>query len=172
MAKRIVSPTTVAKIVADWRTGEYTQRDLTERHQVSAGTVSKHTKGVAQDVSELVSVGVEYRSGLAEHSLRGDFVASSIESAVAERLRYLAYFNKAAMVLTRAAMQRVHDDPNLPIQDIRHVSEVVARQRDCVLGKGPETTIQISATPQTTIDASKLNIDALKQITSAKYANR
>jgi len=56
----------ISAIIADWRTGNYTQRDLAYKHKVSNGFVAKHTKGVIQDNEQLVSIGVQYRKGLAE----------------------------------------------------------------------------------------------------------
>ena len=49
MAAKALDPRIVSAIQADWRTGRYSQRDLAEKHKVSAGTAAKMTKGVPKD---------------------------------------------------------------------------------------------------------------------------
>ncbi len=167
MAGKPISTAIVERLIAEWRTGEYSQRDLAGRHKVSAGLVAKHTKGVEHNVSGIVSAGVQYRRGLAEHSEHSAHVAAAIETAVEERTKHLTFFNKAGLILAQAAVKRVQSDPNMPMQDMRHASEVVAKQRDGVLGKAPEVAVQINNAPQS-LDVSRLSSDVLAQILAAK----
>ena len=49
MAAIPLNPDKAAQIVADWRTGEYSQRQLADKHKVSNGKVNQLCKGVGQD---------------------------------------------------------------------------------------------------------------------------
>lgn len=46
-------------LLADYHTGEYTQRDLARKHKVSNGTVASLTKGLLKKTEQLVSKKVE-----------------------------------------------------------------------------------------------------------------
>jgi len=65
---------------------------------------------------------------------------------VDERIRHLNFFNKVGVILSSTAVNRVQAEPDMPMADIRHASEIVARQRDCILGKAPDnqTNVQIN----------------------------
>jgi len=65
---------------------------------------------------------------------------------VDERLRYLSFFDKAGLIISNAAVSRVQAEPDMPMADMRHASEIVAKQRDSVLGKAPDnqTNVQIN----------------------------
>jgi len=53
MAAIPLNPDKAAKIIADWRTGEYSQRQLADMHKVSKGKVNQLCKGVDRDVLPL-----------------------------------------------------------------------------------------------------------------------
>jgi len=66
------------------------------------------------------------------------------ETLVNERTKHITFFNTAGLIIAKAAVNRVQAEPNMVMQDLRHASEVVAKQRDSVLGKVPDTAIQIN----------------------------
>lgn len=72
------------KILIDWKTGEYSQRDLANKYQVSAGKVASLTKGVSKDLERIVSAGVEYYQGLQGQSLQ---TVSAVAQAVDRKAR-------------------------------------------------------------------------------------
>ena len=131
------------KIVAAWRTGEYSQRDLAKKFNVSAGYVAKLTKDVEQDCEQSVSAGVLYNQALADDD---EHLVSAIKEVVDERTKHIMFFNRAALALSSAAVNRVQAEPDMPMADMRHASEIVAKQRDSILGKAPDnqTNVQIN----------------------------
>jgi hypothetical protein len=165
MASKKIPPAKVERLVAEWRTGEYSQRELAKRHKVSNGFVAKHTKGVVSNVSDIVNRMVSDRLALAEHT---PAVVSAVNNAVDERTRHLVFFNNAGMILAQAAVKRVQADPDMPMQDMRHASEVVSKQRDGVLGKSPDVAVQINNAPSQGLDVSRLSTDVLAQILDAR----
>lgn len=66
------------------------------------------------------------------------------QTLVDERTRHLAYFNDASYKVTQKALQILDERGDISPADVRHVSEVVAKQREGVLGKAPDTAIQIN----------------------------
>ena len=66
------------------------------------------------------------------------------ETLVDERTRHLAYFNKASYKITDKAMQILAIKSDISPAEVRHLSEAVAKQREGVLGKAPDTAIQIN----------------------------
>lgn len=137
---RTISDETVSKLIADWRTGNYSQRELADRHKVSTGFVAKHTKGVEQDVSSLVSAGVEYRRGLSEISEQSAHVAHAVEEAVDEKVRDFMFFRSAALRNVSEAM-KLQPDSHRAFKDR---AETILKGKETVLGKSPETAIQIN----------------------------
>ena len=134
---------TVAQIVADWRTGNYTQRDLADKHKVSAGLVAKHTKGVLHDVSNIVSAGVQYKQGLAAHGEHGAHVARAIEQVVDERTQDLIFIRNASLVVAQKAVTKVETE-DCTMQDLRHAQEVIGKGKENIYGKQPDSLIQVN----------------------------
>lgn len=140
MAGKATPKETVDKIVSAWRTGEYSQRELAKKFKVSAGLVAKYTKGVEQDVSAIVSAGVQYKQGLATHREQSAHIVNAIETAVDERTRHIQFF-------TDAAIQNVQEALRAPCegqQDFRYRAETIIKSKETVLGKQPDTAIQIN----------------------------
>lgn len=140
MAGKATPKETVDKIVSAWRTGEYTQRELAEKFKVSLGLVSKHTKGVDQDMNAIVNAGVQYKQGLAAQREQSVHVANAIETAVDERTKHIQFF-------TNAAIQNVQEALKAPCegqQDFKARAETIIKGKETVLGKQPDTAIQIN----------------------------
>lgn len=128
------------RIVADWRTGNYSQRELADTHKVSVGLVANLTKGVEQDVSAVVSAGVQYRQGLAAANEQSAHIAHAIETAVDDRVRHLQFFTDAAIRNVKASFE-------LPCESQREIkdrAETILKGKEVVLGKTPDTAIQIN----------------------------
>ena len=162
MAAKPISPDTIERIVADWRTGAYSQNELADKHGVSKGAVNKYTRGVAQDMTDIVTAGVQYKRGLAGHD---DRMMTAVNDVIDRRTRHLQFFDDASLTIAKKAVQRVRDD-EMTMADMRHASEIVARQREGVLGKSPEVAVQINNnnTNQNVID--NISDDELDDIIS------
>lgn len=137
MAVKQISPNKIAEIVADWRTGEYSQRDLAHKHKVSLGFVSKHTKGVGQDMNAVVNAGIEYRQGLEGHDER---IVNAVHHAVDERTKHILLFNNLAANNAIRASQL----PCETQQDHERLSNTILRSKEVVLGKSPDVAVQVN----------------------------
>jgi hypothetical protein len=139
MAAKPINPDTVSKIDAEWRTGEYSQRDLADRHGVSAGKVAQITKGVPKDAAHIVSAGIQYRQGLAGQDER---MVSAVTEAVDERTKHIQFFTNAAVINVKQAMA----EPCEGQMGYRMRAETILKGKETVLGKSPDTAIQINNT--------------------------
>ena len=137
---RAIPQETLDKIVVEWRTGQYSVRDLARRFDVSIGTVAKVTKGVAQDVAHLVNAGVQFKQGLAEQS---EQVVNAVQNAVDQRTKDLAFFRTASMIVAKKAATKVQAE-NCTMQDVRHAAEAISKSKETIFGRQPETAIQIN----------------------------
>ena len=125
------------RIVVDWRTGCFSQRELADKHKVSKGAVGNLCKGVEQDAKPIVGMGVQYKQALAEQDGR---MVGAIESAVDERVRYLQFFTDAAVRNVKASF----DLPCESQREIKDRAETILKGKEVVLGKTPDTAIQIN----------------------------
>ncbi len=101
MAAKPIKPSIAAAIVTDWRTGEYSQRQLADKHKVSTGKVAQLTKGVLQDGAAIVSAGIQYRQALAAQDER---MVSTITEIVDKKVARLEWLREAAMQNVTEAM--------------------------------------------------------------------
>jgi hypothetical protein len=139
MAAKPLDPIKAESIVADWRTGEYSQQDLADRHKVSKGAVNKLCKGVEQDTAAIVAAGVLYKQGLAAHDDRN---VTAVTNIVDERTKHIQFFTSAAVINVRKAME----EPCEGQVGYRMRAETILKGKETVLGKSPDTAIQINNT--------------------------
>ena len=152
MAAKALSSSIAESIVADWRTGAYSQQDLADKHTVSKGVVNKLCKGVAQDTAAIVTAGVQYRQGLAEHDDRN---VTAVTAVVDERTKHIQFFTVAAVTNVEQAMAM----PCEGQADYRMRADTILKGRETVLGKAPEVAVQINNS-----NAPAMTPDTFKQI--------
>lgn len=128
------------QIVADFHVGK-SQNELAKIYQVSKATINKLCKGMTPKHLEKVNTLTRIKTELAAES---EQQVNAVHREVDERTRHLAYFNDASYRVTQKALQILDERGDISPADVRHVSEVVAKQREGVLGKAPDTAIQIN----------------------------
>ena len=138
MAAKSLPKSVVDDILADWRTGEYSQRALAEKHQASNGAVAKITKGINQDTKSIVSKGIEYQQGLQSHDERN---VSAITAIVDAHARDSQFFNDAALLVAGKALSMASMTDSAA--DLRHVSAVIKDQKEVRFGKQVDTQVNI-----------------------------
>lgn len=129
----------IPKVQADWRTGQYSQRDLAKKHKVSLGFVSKYVKGLDQDVVSAVNGGVLYKQALASEN---EHLVNAVNEAVNDRIRHLMFFTNSALKNQQLANRKLTQDAS--IADIESHSRITARNKETVLGKSPDTAVQVN----------------------------
>lgn len=137
MAAKAISESVTADIVADWRTGAFSYSQLADKHSVSKAKVGQLCKGIEKDFSAIVDAGIKYQCGLAGQDRR---IVDAISDVVDEKTKHIQFFNNAAITNVRQAMAEACENQN----DYRARAETINKGREAVLGKTPDTAIQIN----------------------------
>lgn len=154
MPPRPKDPKKILTIVSEWRTGQYSQAELAKKHKVSGGFVNKHCKGIVKDGERVVHDGVQYKQALANHD---ESMVSAIVDAVDERTKHIHFFNHAAITNVSKAVKKIGDD--MSQNDHKLLAETISKGRDVVLGKTPETAIQINNSADSRRELSQEEIE-------------
>lgn len=159
MAAKPLDPGIAERVVADWRTGEYSQRQLADKHKISNGKAAQLTKGVPQDGAAIVSAGIEYRSALAAQDER---MVSAVTEVVDRKVARMEYLNDAAIINVREAMTADCADQ----QDYRHRATTIKSALEVVdPQRGTGVAVQINNSNQSGgPDLSRLTYEQLEQL--------
>lgn len=138
----ISKPSDDDTIMADWDTGKYSklhggvksQRDLAYEHNVSVAKINKMVKGREPRMYETVNDLVKAKQILAAEN---EQTVNAVNKEVAERTSHIDFFNKAALLNTSQAMKMPCDNQS----DHRMRADTIAKGREVVLGKTPDTVI-------------------------------
>lgn len=142
MAAIPLNPNLTATIIAEWRTGQYSQQDLADRHEVSKGAVNKLCKGVEQDMSGIVTAGIQYQSGLAGQD---DRMVTAVTAVVDEAASRMEWLNKAALKNVQEAMKAKCDNQH----EFKARADTILKGKEAVFGKTPDTIINNTNAQQT-----------------------
>jgi len=127
-------------ILADYHIGK-SQNELAKKYEVSPATINKLCKGVIPRHVEKVNELTRIKTELSEES---EYQVNAIHKEVDERTKHIQFFNAASYKVTKSALAKIEADPDLGMADLRHASEIVSKQREGILGKMPDTAIQIN----------------------------
>lgn len=132
------------ELLADWKTGKYTERDIASKYRISPATAHKLVTGVSKSISPLISKQVEINQELAtmnEHEV------SKFKQEVDERSKHIQFFTEAAVKNVKAAVDKIVDTTSQA--EHRMLADTILKGRETVLGKAPETAIQINTNGNT-----------------------
>jgi hypothetical protein len=102
-----------------------------------------------------VSAGIEYQRALHVHDER---IVSAVEDVVSIAVKRIEWLNEQALRNVRDAMQAACANQN----DYRARADTISKAKDVVVGKSPDTAIQINnnTSPRDITDADLANIIA------------
>lgn len=124
------------KILADFHAGK-SQNFIAKKYEVSPATINKLCKGIEPKHVEKVKALTRINLELSEES---EYEVNAIHSEVEERTKHILFFNSAAVRNVREAME-------LPCSsqfEIKARAETILKGKEVVLGKTPDTAIQIN----------------------------
>lgn len=139
MSARPIDKDIQESILAEWRTGEYSQRQLSSRHKVSLGSVSKICRGVETDTAAIVNAGIAYKQGLAQQDERSVHVVMGI---VDEKTRHLRLFNTVTEKNISLLADKITS--GISIRDHREIQATLKDGKETVLGKEPSVAVQVN----------------------------
>ena len=127
------------KILADFHAGK-SQRELAKRYEVSPATINSLCKGIEPKNLDKVNALTRIKTELAEQT---EHEVNAVQKEVDERMKHILFFNSAAIRNVQEAM----NEPCASQQDFRARAETIVKGRETVLGKSPETAVQINNAP-------------------------
>ena len=127
------------KILADFHAGK-SQRELAKRYEVSPATINSLCKGIEPKNIDKVNALTRIKTELAEQT---EHEVNAVQKEVDERMKHILFFNSAAIRNVQEAM----NEPCASQQDFRARAETIVKGRETVLGKSPETAVQINNVP-------------------------
>lgn len=133
------------KILADFHIGK-SQNELAKKYEVSPATINKLCKGVIPKHLENVNALTRINTELAGES---EYQVNAIHKEVDERTRHIQFFTHSAIQNVQEAMTGKCENQN----DYRARADTILKGRETVIGKTPDTAIQINNTQQTAIAA-------------------
>ncbi len=154
MAAKPIDADVIAAIISDWRITKLSQDDLAAKYRVSKGFVNRICKGVQRDCQAIVTAGVEYKQALASHD---DRMMTAIMTEVDERTKHIQFFNSAALRNVQTAVNKITEETTQA--EHRMLAETILKGRETVLGKSPDTAIQINNGNQPITEIRRTIID-------------
>jgi hypothetical protein len=126
-------------ILADWRTGEFTQTQLADKYGVAIGTINNYCKGVPHTNSVLLKKIVESKHDLA---VLNEKERDSVMKIAEQKTSHLVYLSHQAVINVQEAMEAGCGTQ----ADYFSRAGTILRAKEVIAGKAPETAIQVNNT--------------------------
>ena len=139
------------KILADFHTGAFSQRELAKKYGVSVGTINKITKGIAPKNEHLVNTQIALNTAFVninEHEM------NSMNDVVEEKTKQLLFFQNSALKNQELANNQINEESEL--YDLKLHSEITSKNKQSVLGKDIDTQVNIQNNQQTNLNEIKV----------------
>ncbi len=135
------SKETKDKAIAHWKSGR-SQRWIADTLDVSPASINSWVKGIAQDNADIVNTQVSVKerlSALSEQEL------NAVTEHVDERTKHLQFFTNASLKNVSVMMKKIGAESS--ISEHRQAQIALKDAKEVVLGKTPDTAIQINNSP-------------------------
>lgn len=142
------------RLLDDLLKGTESVRVLAKRYGVANATVQKYKESIDPESERIVNAGIAYKTALSE--IREPEKVNAIVNAVDERTRHLVFFTNSALKNQQLANRKLTQDA--PITDIEAHSRITARNKETVLGKQPDTAIQINNNTPTRLERVVIDV--------------
>lgn len=126
-------------ILADFHTGQYSQRKLASKYKVSVSTINGLTKGLEPENEHIVDAIVSANTALAEKS---EHEANAVRDIAEERTRHLLLFMDSALMNQAKANKLLSKMDK--IHEIEAHSRITKNNKETVLGK--DKTVELNNT--------------------------
>ena len=146
------------KVIADWKTGKYTERTLAAKHNISTGLAHKLVVGVSKNIAELVSAQIEVKLAQGEIdqklALMNEHELSNFVSDVSEGYADAMFIRTHTHANVAMMMKKV--DGTTSIMEHKLVQSTIKDARESLLGKEqPQTIVNNQNNVATQLGASK-----------------
>ena len=137
MATNIITDEKKKVILADWQTGDFTQRDLAHKYKLSTGAIAKITKDEPKSTAHIVSKIVEAKQELSQLD---EQTVKAVNDVVDSKVKWLDYLNKAALKNVQQSMAA----PCVDQQDFRSRAQTIGIAKEVLVGKNPDVAVQVN----------------------------
>lgn len=135
-------------VLADWKSGKYTERTLARKHGVSPSTIHKLVAGVEKTIDDLASKRVLIDQQVAQLNEREK---SIYEQLVEEKKQRIKFYEQAHLLISRTVVQKVQREGlNASFQDLNAAASALAKSKEAILGKEPDSVVKVDVQPPTT----------------------
>jgi hypothetical protein len=150
-----------ALILADWKTGAFTVRQLADKYKIGKSAVGKITKGIPHEHAGLVDSGVKYYQGLNE--LKGQIGGQmeAVVTVVEEKVQQQKWLNKSAMRIAVITMEALEKEPTIINANIAQKTMIDTHKAAGLVGYYPQpatTNINASSNAQAAVIRQPANI--------------
>lgn len=139
MTKRI-SNVIKRRALADYHAGAK-QADVARKYKISTSLMSNIVAGAPPknvvNIQELVRINDEL-------SVQPREYVDAVINIADQKLKDLQYFRKASLIVSQAALERVQADPDMDMADIEKAQNVISKAKETVIGKTPDTAVQVN----------------------------
>jgi hypothetical protein len=131
------------RLLDDLLKGTESVRVLAKRYGVSNATIQKYKYSIDPESERIVNAGIAYKTALSE--IREPEKVNAIVNAVDERTKHLIFFNNSALKNQQLANNRLKQkEHDVELSELEAHSRITARNKETVLGKSPDTAIQVN----------------------------
>ena len=139
------------RILADFHTGTFSQRELAKKYGVSPATINKITKNLTPKNEHIVNTKVSLITELIEQS---EHEVNAVEEAVHQQTKHLIFFQNSALKNQELANQQLSEESEL--YDLKLHADLTSKNKQTVLGKDADTNININNNQQNNINEVKV----------------
>ena len=137
MATPAIPDDTKELILADFKTGDFTQRHLSQKYKLSLGAINKLTKGVDKSTAHIVNNLVQSKQALSQLDER---TVNAVNEVVDSKVKWLEYLN-------RQALKNVQDSFKAPCVeqvDFKHRADTISKAKEVLVGKNSDVSVQVN----------------------------
>lgn len=145
------------RILADFHVGK-SQNELAKIYEVSPATINRLCKGLAPKHADKVNALTRIKTELADES---ECQVNAIHREVDERTKHIQFFTHAAITNVKEAMETKCEGQ----MDFQRRADTILKAKETVIGKMPETAIQINNSSAPTITHEEFRETARELLT-------
>ncbi len=124
-------------ILADFKTGDFTQRHLAQKYKLSLGAINKLTKGVDKSTAHIVNNLVQAKQALSQLDER---TVNAVNTVVDKKVHMLEVLTSYTMKNAADAMKAQCTDQ----LDFKHRADTLLKTKEVIVGKNPDVAIQVN----------------------------
>ncbi len=154
-----------AEVIADWKTGKFTERSLAHKHKISPATAHNIVAGLSKSLEPLISKQVEINHEVAKLP---EQELSRFKQEVDERTKLETFFRNSHVLAAKTIATKIQrDGANAGYAELNSAVNGLSRAQESVLGKPPSVAIQVNNNGQQVtavdIDRSPAGVRAARE---------